>query len=237
MDLTDFEELTGTTVTDSRRARVAANIERCRAKLETKLGYPLDPDKVTQNLYTETGKLPGDGFFAWNFDTITLDTPDPVVGAYRIFNFNQLDHSLHIDPFSAIHAVKLVRGSVTLWTLDADDFTTHAENGGLTRYIELVWPIWRARPLWNTPSVYGLDPHVQLAVDADWLWPQNTEGDQDIPSDLLYVWADMVEYYANQKRLVKSETVGSHSYSKDISAPEDLDGAVTTIGNYAGGNG
>ena len=135
MDLTDFEELTGTTVPDSRRAKVAATIDRCRAKLETKLGYALDPDKVTQNLYTESGKLPGDGFFAWSFDLdfVTLDPPDPVVGAYRIFDFNQLDHSLLIDPFSAIHAVKLVRGSVTLWTMDVDDFTTRADGRGVDR--------------------------------------------------------------------------------------------------------
>src|SRR6476659_9678711 len=118
-------------------AKVAANIERCRAKLETKLGYPLDPDKVMQNLYTETGKLPGDGFFALtiDFDTIDLEAADPVVGAYRIFPFHQADSLLHVDPFSAIHAVKLVRGSVTLRTLDADDYSIHADANGLTRYI------------------------------------------------------------------------------------------------------
>src|SRR5664279_2829456 len=105
MDLDIYQELTGIDVTDSRRAKVAATIERCRAKLETQLGYPLDPDKVMQNLYTETGKLPGDGFFAWSFnlDNVILDPADPVVGAYRVFNFNQLDHSLHIDPFTTIH--------------------------------------------------------------------------------------------------------------------------------------
>jgi hypothetical protein len=234
MDLDTFEELTGTSVTDSRRARVVANIERCRAKLETKLGYPLDPDKVATNLYTESGKLPGDGFFALSvdFDSITLDPADAVVGAYRLFNYHPADQYLHIDPFSAIHAVKLVRGSVTLWTLDSDDYSAHADNGGLMRYLDLTWPLWR------TSATYGIDgqEHVQLAVDADWLWPA-TDGNQDIPADLLYVWADMVEHYANAKRLVKSETVGSHSYTRDITAPEDSAEATATIARYAGGNG
>jgi hypothetical protein len=236
MDLDRLQELTGTTVTSSQMAKVAANIDRCRAKLETKLGYPLDPEKVTQNLYTETGKVPGDGFFAFNLDTVTLEDPDEVIGAYRVFPFHEADQLLHVDPFSAIHAVKLVRGSVTLRTLDADDYSIHAENNGLKRYIALTWPLWRTW-IGRAWDVYG-DRGVQLAVDADWLWPETDEGSQDIPDDLAYVWADHVAWLSDDTRFIKSENRGTRSYTKSEVKPPlgDVDNQQT-IAKYAGPNG
>lgn len=234
MNLETFEELTGTSTTDGRRAKVTAMIDRCRAKLETKLGYPLDPKKVMKNLYTESGKLPGDGFFALSidFDNITLEPADSVVGAYRVFNFNQIDQYLHIDPFSAIHAVKLVRGSLTLRTLDADDFSVVTSRDGLSRFLELTWPLWRT---WY--SAYGWTG-FQLAVDADWLWPETDEGAQDIPDDLLGIWADQVTWLSDDTRLIKSENRGTRSYTKfDITALLDDPSVGQTLSAYAGPHG
>jgi hypothetical protein len=238
MDLDTYEELTGTNVPDAKRAKVAATIDRARAKLETQLGYTLDPEKVTTNYYVESGKLPGDGLFALSidFDNITLDAADPVVGAYRLFDFNESDQFLHIDPFLAIHAVKLVRGSVTLRTLDADDYSVVTGRDGLRRFLQLTWPLWRtwigrAWGLWGNQG-------MRLAVDADWLWPANDEGAQDIPDDLMYAWADYVTHLSDDSRYLKSEQRGTRSYTKaDIPSPLDEQAVQRTIAHYAGSNG
>ncbi len=72
---------------------------------------------------------------------------------------------------------------------------------------------------------------MQLAVDADWVWPDAS----DIPADLLDVWAEMTTYYADQKRDIKSEVLGSHRYEKfDKEEPETFDYNQAIIKRYAG---
>jgi len=72
---------------------------------------------------------------------------------------------------------------------------------------------------------------VQLAVDAAWIG-------NPIPPELEQVWAEMVTYYSDTKRGLKSETMGPHSYSRfEKLSPERENHNHATIKRYAGPNG
>jgi hypothetical protein len=198
--------------------------------LESLLGFALDPDLVNQNLYSELGKSQTE--FSCP-DTTNLLPKDPVVGAYRLYSYNEKDRYIAIDPFSTIHAVKLVHGGVTVYTFPTSYYRPEVGRGGLAKYIELQ-PLWyryfdvlwfqRAYPL----GYCQCGQRWQYAIDADWLW------EEDLPMDIQYVWADMVTYYANQKRELKSETVGSHSYSQGLTVPQDRPENLAILNRYAG---
>ena len=71
-----------------------------------------------------------------------------------------------------------------------------------------------------------------LAVDANWLWTD------ELPEDLQYVIADMATYYADPARNVRSENVGTRSYTKnDTSAPQDYAANAVMLARYAGARG
>jgi hypothetical protein len=226
MDLSKYQELTGITVSASRAVYVQAQINRSIAMLETLLGFTLDPENVDTNLYNEVGKARTECACP-SVDTEDLDDPDEVIGAYRMFPYNTLDQFLHVDPFTKLHAVKLVfvkQGAsgdgVTLRTFNDERVRVHQGRDGIAKYIELCRDCF---------CDCGCDGCVQLAVDADWLW----EG--ELPNDLLYVLADMVTYYSDQKRNVKSESITTHSYTKfDRVAPETEPQNLAVIQRYAG---
>lgn len=225
MDLTTFEELTGQTVSDSQRAVVSAQIGRTQSILENALGFTLDPDKVTDNLYAESGKTSSD--WSWSGDFGTLLDPDEVVGAYRVFNYDIRDRLLHVDPYSELHAVKLVVGDVTVHTFDPEYYSTYDGRGGVRKYISVA-PTW-----WSAYSWFERVRDVQLAVDADWLWDADV-----LPDDLLYLWADSAKHLADPSRLVKSENRGTRSYTKFDAKPPLQDPVNQTIlARYAGPHG
>lgn len=215
MDLTLYQQLTGTTVPASRVTYVTAKIERTRRDLEELLGYTLDLTHVMDNEYIVYGEEP--------------------VFAYRLFSYNKNDKYLSIDPCFEVYSVKLVRNGVTIKTFDADEFRIDQKRG-LIRYLEVLDDIF--------PTITDLRDEeieeVQLAVDARWFGPSDTyEWENELPDDLLYVWADMIDYETDDKSDIKSETLGTHSYTKfsESEAPEANDKNLSVLRKYAGPNG
>jgi hypothetical protein len=232
VDLSKYEELTGITVPTSKVAYMTAQLKRTQAMLETMLGFTLSSNNVTTNLYNELGKTTRECACPSvdTEDLEDLEDPDEVVGAYRLFEYNPLDQFFHIDPFSTINKVKLVYvkqgdgdNGITIKTFDDDSIRIDLGRDGIGKYIEHCRDC-----LCLCQCNYNC---IQLAVDAEWLW----EDESDIPDDLLYVMADMVKWYADDKRHIQSESITTHSYRMfERTAPELLPGNAAVIQSYAG---
>lgn len=229
MDLSEYQSLTGITVPSSRTAIVTAAISRVQSILETKLGYTLSEESVTTNLYNELGKSSNECACPSAAIDSDLQDPDSVVGAYRLYQYNPLDMYLYVDPFSAINKVKLVyikqganNDGVTIKTFDDDEVRVEFNKDNIGKYIEICK---------ECNCVCECSDCVQLAVDAEWLWPE----ENNIPLDLKYLWTEMITYYSDAKRKIKSESITTHSYTKaDNTAPEDEKHNVATLRKYAG---
>lgn len=234
MDFSTYQQLSGVTVPSGRVDFVQAQIDRTQSMLETMLGFTLNHENVTTNLYNELGKSQTECSCP-DVDTENLNDPDEVVGSYRLFKYNSLDPYIHVDPFTVLHKVKLVhirpgdsaenpRG-VTMRTLTEGQLRVDYGREGWAKYIERCQ---------ECVCVCACQECVQIAVDADWLW-DNTD---DIPKDLLYVWSDMVTYYSNPKKGVKSESITTHSYTMaEQKAPELEPHNLSVIKKYAGQHG
>lgn len=229
MNLAEYQTLTGITVPTAQQAKVTAMIARTQSMLETLLGFTLDPEKVTENLYNELGKS-SQNCFCPSVNLENLQDPDAVVGAYRLYRYNELDKYFHVDPFSKLNKVKLVYikagatpNGVTLKTFEADEIRVNYGRDGLAKYIEHCL---------DCLCKCDCQDCVQLAVDADWLWPES----DDIPTDLQYVWADMVTWYSDSKnKSIKSESIDTHSYTRfDKTPPEQEPENLAVIRKYAG---
>lgn len=227
MNLSEYQTLTGITVASGQVAKVTATIARTQSLLETLLGFTLTPADVTENLYNELGKTEQECFCP-SVNLENLQEPDAVVGAYRLFRYNDLDKYFHIDPFSKVHSVKLVfvkqgdePNGVTLKTFDWEQVRIQYGREGFAKYIEHC-----------TDCLCACDCSdcVQLAVDADWLWPE------DLPTDLQYVWADMITFYSDDKKKeIKSESIDTHSYTRFDNTPPELEpNNLAVLRKYAG---
>jgi len=205
MDLTTYQTLTGITVPASQVAVVTAQLNRVQAILETMLGYTLSSELKLLNLYTELGISPVECSCS-NVDIDDLLPADPVEYAYRQYRYNPKDKYLFVDPFTEIHKVKLVKDGVTIRVLAADEYRVQYGRDKIAKYIEVCDECF---------CTCECDSCVQLAVDANWVF-------DPIPDNLLYVWAEMVTYYADCKSDVKSESIGSHSYTKFDNTPAEL---------------
>lgn len=227
MTLAELSNLTGLNIPKRDYKRYNAQIARTQKILETLLGFTLDQGSVDTNYYEELGKLATLGCPCPTVvvDEDSLNDPDEVVYAYRMFAYNRRDKYIKLDPFTEINAVKLVKNGVTYKTFDTSEYRIHIENGGLSKYLEICE---------SCGCNIECENCVQLAVDADWLWDE----DATIPEDLLGVWADMVVYYSNQNRDIKSETMGPHSYTKfdrGIIELQEINRSILL--RYAGSNG
>jgi len=224
MDLAKYEELSGLSVSAEDQTLVEATINKVVSKLESMLGYTLDITKVNDNQYVEIGKTQTDCPCVDSVDIDNLLPADAVVFAYRLYSYNKRDKIIAIDPCTDVHAVKLVKDGVTFLTLEADSYQTIKKNG-IIKYIELCDSCFTC--------VTSCDC-VQLAVDATWLWSSV----DNMPTDLLYLFSDMVTYYSNPTKDVKSETLGSHSYTLfSNSAPDSLKENIKVLNKYVGPNG
>lgn len=230
MNIEKYESITGLTVPDSQQSFVTAQLSRAQSQLETMLGYTLDRNKVLENQYSEVGKSPTDCIFGWNdIDLDSLLPPDPVVGAYRLFNYNKKDRYLVVDPFVKLNSVKLVLlrpgdepNGVTVQTLDEDHIRVHKKQG-ISKYIERCDSCF---------CPVNCDHCVQLAVDADWMF------EDCLPNDLLYLWTDQVTYQVDCKKDIKRETLGPHSYERfDREQPFYLKDSQAVLMKYTGPNG
>lgn len=216
MDISKYTKLTGKTVAFSEEAAFNATIRRTKAALETLLGFTLNPS----NLYNELGKAPT-GCSCSNVDTSTLSDPDEEQGIYKLFHYNQDDKYFHVDPFKEVYKVKLVyvhsdNEFVTMKTFD--NVKAQYGRNGIGKYIEKC-----------LECVCDCDCQdcVQLAVDADWI--------DCLPDDLMYLWADMIDYQLDCTKDLKSQSVQGHSWTKaDARPPEALPQNVLLLKQYAG---
>lgn len=244
MDLAKYTELTGTTVAEADKVRYNATIRRANALLESALGYSLSSSKNLDK--EELGKVQFQGSYPYYpYSLATLLPADEVEGSYRLFPYNDKDIYLKTDPARNVYHVKLVQAVnddefVTIW--DLNDFTSkNTRKFGKFIQKETGWFNWD----WYGRFVEQLrnGNGLLVAVDADWLNCNN------MPSDLAYLWADMVTYYSSDSFSVsgnlKSESVNGHSYSfnnagggkgVDLS-PEQSDAGFKTLSLYAGPNG
>lgn len=209
MDLEKYEKLMGIVIPTGKRVYYEAQIKRVQTKLESLLGFTLK----ASDIYKELGKT--------QVDCVcpdipqTLLPPDEVKGIIKIFPYNYKDKFLHIDPFLDVYNVKLGkvlenRSFVTYKTFEY--FTKHFTSQGIGKYIEKCETCF---------CDCDCKDCVQLIVDADWV--DFTDDESDIPDDLLYLWCDMINYYADPTKDIKSESVDGHSWSKgDIKPPEEL---------------
>lgn len=217
MNLDKYQELTGKIIPANKAVFYTAQIKRVQSKLETFLGFTLTPTA----LYKELGKS--------QVECVCPDVPESLLpadepkGIIKVFPYNSKDTFLHIDPFHDVYSVKLVkvlddRSFVTYKTFE--NFTEQYMTQGIGKYIEKCE---------NCFCNCDCKDCVQLAVDGDWL------GLPDLPDDLLYLWCDMIDFYADPTKDIKSESVDGHSWSKgDITAPEATDEAKLLLARYAG---
>lgn len=221
MNLEEYEKLMGITIPESKRVYMEAQIKRVQTKLESLLGFTLK----ASHIYTELGKT--------QVECVCPDIPqtllpaDEVKGIIKIFPYNYKDKFLHIDPFLEVYTVKLGKvtenkGFVTYKTFES--FTKQYMSQGIGKYIEKCQTCF---------CDCDCKDCVQLIVDADWV--DFTDEESDIPDDLLYLWCDMINYYADPTKDIKSESVDGHSWSKgDIKPPEELIENKLILNKYAG---
>lgn len=237
MDLEKYTELTGTTVAEADKTRYNAAIRRANALLESALGYSLSPNKNFDK--EELGKVQFQGAYPYYpYELSTLLPPDKIEETYRLFNYNDKDIYIKTDPARNIYHVKLVQAInddrfVTIW--DLNDFTSkNTRNFGKYIQRETGWFNWNWYS-WLIDRI-GNGNGLLVAVDAEWLSCYN------MPSDLSYLWADMVTYYSSEDVSVtgnlKSESVNGHSYSFEKAvAPETDQINAKILAQYAGPNG
>jgi hypothetical protein len=222
MTLAEYETLTGVTVATSQQGKTTAQLARAQSQIEVLLGYPLstEEDVRLKNHYDEVGKTDV-GCFCSSIDPETLEEPDEVVFAYRLFPYNDKDAYLHVDPFTELNAVKLVHDSITVKTFDPEDIRVDYGKDGVAFYIQLC------KDCLCTPDC-GNDC-VQVAVDADW-------GYEELPTPLQYLQADMVEWQTKNKGVVSQSVLG-HSYTlgeEAKTAPENKASNMKMLQGYAG---
>lgn len=218
------------TVPASQEARVKAVIRRTQARLEALLGYTLRP----KNLYTELGKVQFEGFLPMLNELDNLIDPDEEEGVYKLFSYNEVDRYFLTDPFTNVYAVKLVmplNDGEFVTVTDLDNVVAKYGRDGISKTIErhYEWFTWE----WYRSYVYSYasngDAGLMLAVEADWI--------DCFPDDILYLWADMIEYESNPNNALASESVDGHSWSRTKDnqiAPQDKPEAIQLITRYAG---
>lgn len=223
MNLEEYERLTGKTIPESREAYYKAQIKRVQSKLETLLGYTLTPTQ----LYTELGKTQRECVCPDIPESSSLLPADAVRGIIKVFPYNYKDKYLHIDPYEEVYNVKLVRvldnrQFITYKTFES--FTKQYMQNGIGNHIEKCETCF---------CNCDCKDCVQLAVDANWV--DFTEDGEVIPDELLYLWCDMIDYYADPSKDIKSESVDGHSWSKgDIVAPEEEKSTTLLLRRFAG---
>ena len=110
MTIAEYQALTGITVDDSDVNRMKAIIRRSESKLGSLLGYSLSKQKN----WTEKGKMRYDGlvpFPSLPVDQEVLDNLNPAdepTGDVQLFNFDELDKHIRINPAKEVYSVKVV---------------------------------------------------------------------------------------------------------------------------------
>jgi hypothetical protein len=244
MTLEDYQKLTGITVSEADAPRMKAMIRRAEVKLEGLLGYSLS----RQNKWTELGRVKVSGVAPYISLPVYAETPivlDPPLdqeGNIQLFNFDELDTYIRINPAKEIYRVSVVR------PINRDEFVTvheleHAapflNEAGLVVAISRheSWYTWR----WWAGLAWRDRKELMLAVDADYV----NVCDPNRYPDLAYLLADMATYYADPDYSllgnIRSESTDTHSYSRaptgqtpESATPEGQPSAKKIIDKYAG---
>lgn len=245
MDQSTFTDLTGVQLTSSQVSRFGSVAKLCGRKLEEMLGWPLDPSNW-DNQYLEIGKTKSEWWSGSHVDTSDLNDPDAVVGKTRLYKWRPGDPYLFIDPALTLHKVKLVKNGITYRTFDAQDYSLRLVNGyePYGKYVAFSDGFYRWMDIWYfEPSILDIvlashtpdGDYLQVAIDADWAFPKE-DGCPTLPLPLQEAWADLIAYKLDLKRDVKSESVLSHSYSKNVT-PDPATVHADVIRKYIGPRG
>lgn len=244
MTIAEYQTLTGITVPAADVNRIKAIIHKAETKLEGSLGYSLSNQKT----WTELGKVQYNGLVPFPSLPIgddvlnNLGTADDQTGEIQLFNFNELDKHIKINPAEEIYRAKIVL------PVSQDEFVTICDLEDISPYLNstgLVTAITRSNSwfAWNwwvslTPANVS---SLMIAVDADYV----DICDVSCCPDIAYLLADMVTYYSDPSYSVmgniRSESIDSHSYTRGpvnskatSSAPEEQPSAKRIIEKYAG---
>lgn len=244
MTIAEYQELTGTVVSDADIPRIKAVIRRAETRLETLLGYSLSKQKK----WTELGKVQYNGLTPFpslpvGDDTLNSLLPaDDTSGDIQLFNFDELNTHLRINPAKEVYRAKIVL------PVNSDEFVTIYELNNLTPYLNtagLVVALTRFKDwfhwTWWGSLLWTDKNHLQLAVEAKYV----NVCDVDKYPDLAYLLADMVTYYSDENYSlmgnIRSESMDSHSYTRastgktpDTMAPEGQSSSRMIIEKYAG---
>jgi hypothetical protein len=231
LELSEYIEIAGVDVKDSQRAFVTANIAKARYQLESALGFPLTAERAEQNLYTETGQAPDDNWICGGSDADLLPAESEPDEKHRLFtageplNTFSLTALTRIDPCTAISKIKLVHGTVNVHTFATSELALLTGQNGFSRLLDLAVIF---------PNPCRCQHRLQVAVSADWL---GVEDDQ-LPDDLLSVWADLVTWLSDKTRNIKSENRGTRSYTKaESKSPLEDPANRSILESYAGPRG
>lgn len=244
MTIAEYQTLTGTTVSQADTARVTANIRRAESKLGTLLGYTLSK----QQTWIELGKVRYDGLTPFpslpvGDDVLdNLSDADEQTGNIQLFNFDELDKHLRINPAKEVYRAKIVL------PVNRDEFITIGDLDSATPYLNAAglvtaitrYTTWFTWTWWNS-LLWADRQSLMLAVDADFV---NVCDASKYP-DLAYLLADMVTYYSDPNYSlmgnIRSESIDSHSYTRastgstpDSAAPEGQSSSKMIIEKYAG---
>lgn len=244
MTIAEYQTLTGTTVSETDTVRMKAVIRRTEAKLEGLLGYSLSKQKK----WTELGKVQYDGLVPFpslpvGDDVLSnLSAADDQTGDYQLFNFDELDKHIRINPAKEVYRAKAVlpvNQDEFITIYDLDNAVPYLNTAGLVAAITrhnswFTWTGWNSL-LWSDRN------NLMLAVDADYV----DVCDVNKYPDLAYLLVDMITYYSDPNYSVmgniRSESIDSHSYSRastgstpDSAAPEGQASSKMIIEKYAG---
>lgn len=244
MTIAEYEALTGKTIAQSDVNRVKAMIRKSEAKLGSKLGYSLSKQKE----WTEKGKMQFSGSVPFPSLPVSdnvlnsLLPADDATGAIQLFNLDELDLHIRINPAKEVYRAKIVLPItedefITIY--DLNDALPYLNSAGLVVAItrHTSWFTWG---WWNILN-YTQRSNLMLAVDAEYM---NMCDAEQFP-ELAYLLTDMVDYYSDENYSVmgniRSESIDSHSYSRastgntaDSAAPEGQASAKQIIEKYAG---
>ena len=131
MTIAEYQELTGITVPAADEPRVKAALRKAEVKLGSLLGYPLSKQKS----WTELGKVQYSGATPFPSLPVSEDVlnnlvaPDEQSGDYVLFNFDELNMHLRINPAKEVYRAKLVL------PINRDEFITVHELENVSPYL------------------------------------------------------------------------------------------------------
>ena len=149
MTIAEYQTLTGTVVADSDVTRMKAVIRRAETRLGSLLGYSLSK----QNTWTELGKVQYSGLTPFPSLPVgdevlnNLSAADQQTGEIQLFNFDELDTHIRINPAKEVYRAKIVLPVsrdefITIYNLD--NATPYLNSAGLVTAISRYysWFTW-----------------------------------------------------------------------------------------------